>query len=143
MRAVLDTNVALSALLWGGTPERLIEAAGDGRLELFTSNAILAEFARILGRPMFAAKLSEKNVSGAELVARYTQFARAIEPAGIAPVILRDPPDDAVLACALAAAADLIVSGDTDLLNLKSWQRIPIVSAAQALELIGRSSSGG
>lgn len=42
MRAVLDTNVVASALLWGGTPERLIEAAGDGALELFTSEALHA-----------------------------------------------------------------------------------------------------
>jgi predicted nucleic acid-binding protein len=54
VRAVLDTNVVASALLWGGTPERLIEAAGDGALELFTSEALLAELAGILGRAKFA-----------------------------------------------------------------------------------------
>ena len=57
MRAVLDTNVVASALLWGGTPERLIEAAGEGALELFTSETLLAQLAGILGRAKFAAKL--------------------------------------------------------------------------------------
>jgi predicted nucleic acid-binding protein len=47
-----------------------------------------------------------------------------------------DPDDDQVLACALAAQADLVVSGDNRLRNLKSFQRIPIVSAAQAPALI-------
>jgi putative PIN family toxin of toxin-antitoxin system len=59
VRVVLDTNVVASALLWGGTPERLIELAGDGRLELFTSEALLAELSGILGRPKFAAKLRQ------------------------------------------------------------------------------------
>ena len=54
MRVVLDTNVVASALLWGGTPERLIDAAGEGRLELVTSGALLAELAGILGRSEFS-----------------------------------------------------------------------------------------
>ncbi len=48
--------------------------------------------------------------------------------------VCRDPDDDAVLACALAAHADLIVSGDDDLLTLKEFQHIPIISAAQAMQ---------
>ena len=70
MRVVLDTNVVASALLWGGTPERLIEAAGEGTLELFTSEALLAELGGILGRAKFSQKLKQKNLSAAEIVAR-------------------------------------------------------------------------
>ena len=65
---------------------------------------------------------------------RYLQVARIVVPATIAPVMRSDPDDDHVLACALAAQADLIVSGDTDLLNLKTYQGIPIVNAAEALK---------
>lgn len=79
---------------------------------------------------------SKKKVSGAELVARYTQFAQVIESAGITPAILRDPRDDAILACALAARADLIVSGDADLLNLKHFHGMRILNAADALALL-------
>ena len=50
VRVVLDTNVVVSALLWGGTPERLIELVGEGDLEFFTSEALLAEIAGILAR---------------------------------------------------------------------------------------------
>jgi putative PIN family toxin of toxin-antitoxin system len=142
VRAVLDTNVAVSALLWGGPPERLIEAAGEGRLELFTSDALLAEFAGILGRTTFAAKLLEKSISGPELVARYAQLARLIDAAQITPVVVGDPPDDAVLACALAAGADVVVSGDSDLLNLKHFQRIPILDPVAALGFVERAFAG-
>jgi len=70
VRVVLDTNVVASALLWGGTPERLIELAGEGVLECFTSEALLAELAGILGRTKFAAKLRQKNLTATEIVAR-------------------------------------------------------------------------
>jgi hypothetical protein len=71
VRVVLDTNVVSSALLWGGTPERLIELVGEGGLELFTSEALLVELAGILGRSKFARKLKQKNLSAADIVARY------------------------------------------------------------------------
>lgn len=59
MRVVLDTNVVASALLWGGTPERLIQAAADEILELFASEALIAELAGVLERSKFAAKLAQ------------------------------------------------------------------------------------
>jgi len=138
VRVVLDTNVLASALLWGGTPERLIEAAGEGALELFTSEALLAELSGILGRAKFAAKLKQKNVSAADIVARYREITETIEVESIEEARLRDPDDIAVLACALAAQADLIVSGDADLMDLKAYQGILIVSAAEALNRIAQ-----
>lgn len=73
MRVVLDTNVVASALLWGGTPERLIQAADDEGLEIFTSEALITELADILERAKFAAKLAQLNSSPAEVVARYRE----------------------------------------------------------------------
>lgn len=113
MRVVLDTNVVASALLWGGTPERLIELAGDGRLELFTSAALLNEFARILGRPKFATKLALRNLSAAEIVSHYRAIADTVEAAPVQEPALRDPDDAAVLACALATRRRLsLMSAD-------------------------------
>ena len=133
MRVVLDTNVVASALLWGGTPERLIELTGEGVLECFTSEALLAELAGILGRTKFAAKLRQKNLSAAEIVARYREIAESVEPAPIEEAALRDPDDAAVLACALAARAEAIISGDADLHALGSYQGIPVLSPADCL----------
>ncbi|OGA24191.1 MAG: putative toxin-antitoxin system toxin component, PIN family [Betaproteobacteria bacterium RIFCSPLOWO2_02_FULL_65_24] len=82
MRVVLDTNVVASALLWGGTPERLIEAAGEGSLECFTSEALIAELAGILSRAKFAAKLRQKNLSAAEIVARWRKTNANTNPFG-------------------------------------------------------------
>lgn len=139
MRAVLDTNVVVSALLWGGTPERLIEAAGEGPLELFTSGPLLAELAGILTRPKFAALLRRRTLSAADILARYRELAETVEVAALSEAALRDPDDAVVLACAAAARADVIVSGDGDLLALATFRDIPILTPAHALARISAS----
>ncbi len=69
------------------------------------------------------------------LVLGYAALATLVEPANVEPVIIADPDDDAVIACAVAAQAAMIVSGDSHLLDLKSYQDIAIV---QAVELLTR-----
>lgn len=136
MRAVLDTNVVCSALLWDGVPERLIEFAGEGDLELFTSEALLAELAGILGRPKFARKLVEKGLSAAAIVASYRLIAELVEAAPLDEAALRDPDDVHVLACALAARVEAIVSGDADLQALGVYRGIAVLSPADCLRRI-------
>jgi len=133
MRLVFDTNVVASGLLWNGTSARLIDAAQADEIEIFTSRVLLAELTRILRRRKFAKAIAASGLSLDELVLGYAEVAQLVQPASIAPVVVTDPDDDHVLACALAAQADLIVSGDPDLLNLKSYQHIPIVNPAEAL----------
>ena len=136
MRLVLDTNVVASGLLWNGTPAQLIDAARADDLELFSSRVLLAELTRILRRAKFAKAISASGMSLDALVLGYAELATLVVPTTIPPTILRDPDDDAVLACALAANADLVVSGDHDLLDLKSFRDIPIVNAAQAIRIV-------
>lgn len=136
MRLVLDTNVVAAGLLWQGPPNRLIEQAFDGQIELATTPALLIELEGILQRAKFARQVAKQSLSTAGLVLRYAELAQLVQPASIAPVVLADPDDDHVLAGALAAQADLIVSGDSHLLKLKAYQGIPIISAAEALERI-------
>ncbi|GHU34414.1 putative toxin-antitoxin system toxin component, PIN family protein [Betaproteobacteria bacterium] len=137
MRLVLDTNVAASGLLWGGAPAQLLDAALIGEIELFTSVSLLAELAGILARVKFAKALTATGLSREELVLGYAELATIITPADIPPTIAADPDDDQVLACALAARADLIVSGDRHLYSLGShYQGIAIVRPAEALHII-------
>jgi predicted nucleic acid-binding protein len=66
----------------------------------------------------------------------YQRLAIVVQPATIPPTVPTDPDDDNVLACAVSAGADLIVSGDSDLLTLKAFREIPIVSAAEAVNML-------
>ncbi len=138
MRLVLDTNVVAAGFLWQGPPHRLVQRALDGAIDLAVSPALLVELEGILQRKKFAPRLAKQALSVAGLILRYAELAQLVQPASIAPVVLADPDDDHVLACALAAQADLIVSGDTHLLDLKTYQGIPIVGAAEALRRIGQ-----
>jgi putative PIN family toxin of toxin-antitoxin system len=124
VRVVLDTNTVVSGLLWEGASSALLRAARERRIELFTSAALLAELTDVLPRTHFTRKLAAAGLSVAQLVSRYALLAKHIIPADIYAHIKDDPDDDAVLACALAATADLIVSGDAHLRNLKHYQRI-------------------
>jgi putative PIN family toxin of toxin-antitoxin system len=136
VRVVADTNLIVSAFLWGGTPRRLLNAVEAGDLELFTSRALIVELEDVLSRPKFAERLRRTRFSAAFLLARYTQLATPIAAPETSIPELRDRDDAAVLACALAARAELIVSGDHDLLVLKIYQDIRIVSAAEALTIL-------
>lgn len=137
MRLVLDTNTVISGLLWNNAPSRLIEAGLLGTVELFTTRALLLELEDVLPRRKLARRVAVTGLKVEQLAARYALLARIVEPAVIARVSA-DPDDDHVLACALAAQTDIVVSGDAHLLNLKSYQGIPIVRTTEALELIAR-----
>ncbi|MBI2296046.1 MAG: putative toxin-antitoxin system toxin component, PIN family [Betaproteobacteria bacterium] len=119
MRLVLDTNTVVSGLLWHQAPAQLIHAALQGRIELFTSQALLLELSDVLPRAKFMRRIAASSFTVPQLIARYAVLARSVTPTSIASTS-RDPDDDHVLACALAAQADLIVSGDADLLGLSS-----------------------
>lgn len=136
LRAVADTNVVVSALLWKGTPAALLRAAASGELALCTSAALLDELADALARDKFAARRAVSGLTVNALVHRYARLATQVLPAEISPAVPGDPDDDQVLACALAAGADLVISGDKRVRNLKHYHGIRIVDAAQALSLI-------
>lgn len=133
MRLVLDTNTAISALLWHGAPGKLIDAAQTKTVSLFTSAPLLAELRGVLLRDKFSKQLKTKSLMPGEVADGYAALASIVTPAVIAPTIAQDPTDDAVLATALTAGADLIISGDRRLRNLKTYHGIPIVTAAEAL----------
>ena len=133
MRIVVDTNVIVSAFLWGGTPRRILDAVKAQRIELFTSRALIAELEDVLSREKFAAQLRRTRFTSAFLLARYTQLATLLTPAEITVAELRDPDDAHVLACALAARAEAIVSGDADLHALGSYQGITVLSPADCI----------
>ncbi len=136
MRVVADTNTVVSGLLWHGNPRRVLEAARAGALQLYTSAALLAEIEEVLQRPKFAKRLSLAGVASHTLVIGYAGLAWLIEPTVIEPVVIADPDDDVVLACAIAARAEAIVSGDNHLLDLKQYEGVPIFTAAQLMAQI-------
>lgn len=135
MRLVLDTNVVASAMLWGGNPKRLLQARREKRVELFTSVAMLAELTDILARPKFEKKVAASLLTVDQLVDGYAELAQVVRPTPT-PRIVSDPDDDVVIGTALAAKADLIVTGDRGLLDVGTYQGTRIVSVTEAIGII-------
>ena len=134
MRLVLDTNAAVSGLLWHGSPGKRIDAAHAALVTLHTSAPLLVEPRDVLHREKFARPRAALGLTAAEIFEGYAALAAVVVPAIIPPTIIDDPDDDAVLACAVAAEADYMVSGDPHLLKLEQFRNIPIVTPAQAVE---------
>ena len=128
MKVVADTNVIVSALLWVGVPHKILVAAEQASLTLCVSPALLQELSGVLVRPKFAQRLRDLRVSAAALTAGYVRLTHVVLPRGVPRLVATDATDDEVLAWALAARAKYIISGDADLLRMRSYQRIPILS---------------
>ena len=137
-RAVVDTNVLVSAFLFhdrGGVPVELLHRLSAGRFELVLCRALLAELQSVLTRD---ATVGEGYTP--ELVALYRAtleaHAELVEPQTPVPSISRDPNDDIVVATAVAAGAQYVVTGDNDLLSIGSHEGVLIVTPRQFLDLL-------
>lgn len=136
MRLVLDTNVLVSALLWPGTPTRLIDLASEGEIQLFTSRALLDELSETLHRPKFTRAVAATGLDATSLIKHYQRLTHLVTARQLTQPICRDADDDAVLACALAAEAEMIVTGDKDLLVLHPWRGVDILNPAEAVRQV-------
>lgn len=138
VRIVLDTNIVLSALLWQGTPYHLLAAIREQPgVQLYSSPVLLDELADVLTRASAAKRLALIGKSAREVLADYVDVILLVEPTDVPRVVAGDGDDDQVIAAAVAARADLIVSGDRrHLLPIGSHQGIAIVEASEALRRI-------
>lgn len=136
MRFVLDTNTLVSAFLWRGTTAKLLQILHTQQHDILSSEILLSELIEVLKRPKFNTQISKINQTPDQLINQWLDVIELIETTSLVTPVSRDIDDDEVLACAMSAKADYIVSGDKDLLVLKAFRGIPIVTAAQALEAL-------
>lgn len=129
---VLDTNVVVSAILWGGTPRKLFDLADTGRITLFTSIDLLRELTGILSRDKFAEKIKASGQSIDKIVDGYAAYTKIVRPHAT-PRIAPDADDDVVLGTALAAKAEMIVTGDRPFLSVRRYQNIDVLTVSDAL----------
>jgi putative PIN family toxin of toxin-antitoxin system len=133
MRVVLDTNVLISALFWGGQPRRLVDLAIAGRIQAITSPELLGELERVLAEDF------EVPQDKVEFVLRdVLSYAEITVPLEEIEAPVRDPGDTKVIACAVSGRADCIVTGDRDLLALGEAHGVAVLSVRAFL-----SSSAG
>ena len=130
VKVVVDTNVLVSALLFGGIPAQLIPLWQRGKIKPLASKEIIDEYLRVFTYPKF--KLTEEDVNFL-LYHEILPHFEVIDVESGPRIIKRDPEDDNFIRCALAGKAKFIISGDQHLLSLKSYQKIEILSPADFL----------
>jgi len=130
VKVVVDTNVLVSALLFGGIPAQLIPLWQRGKIKPLASKEIIDEYLRVFTYPKF--KLTEEDVNFL-LYHEILPHFEVIDVESGRRIIKRDPEDDKFIRCALAGKAKFIISGDQHLLVLKSYQKIKILSPADFL----------
>lgn len=133
MRAVVDTNVLISAIFWPGKPKQLLNKIRRGEITFLTSQALLSELKQVLTRKDKPFKLSEEEAQ--RVLSAIRDLAEVIQPHSQV-TRCRDEPDNRVLECALDGRADWIITGDTHLLEMRSFEEIKITTVADFLRTV-------
>jgi len=129
LRVVVDTNVYISAIFWGGKPRHVIDLGRDGKIQIFTSEDIEQE---ILVKLMTKFGL---NSDDADMVmADFSTFTKPVRISRRIHVVKDDSDDDKFIECAVECGAEFIISGDKHLLKMKKYKGIDIMNAATFLK---------
>lgn len=131
MRVVLDVNVWISALLWGGIPGQILRLARNQQIIIFVSDALLIELETTLRRVKFRQRLQERGHAVEYLMSVVKGFSQLCPGSSVDVPELRDPEDKTILAAAESARAEAIVTGDRDLLVLTEFNAIPIITSRE------------
>ena len=123
MRAVLDTNVVISAIFFGGMPLKIVRAAFAKKVELVASRAVLREYREVAER----LHVQFPSVNYRRPLSILDSKLIIVRPVALGETVCRDPDDDAIIACALGGKAKVICSGDDDLLALNGFRGLEIM----------------
>jgi hypothetical protein len=132
---VLDTNVWVSAMIWGGSPASIIGSAEADRIRIVVSEEIVREISRILAYPRLREIYEGAGITREELMEAVLRIGKMVEVKTRINLVTEDPDDNKFLECAIDGHADYIVSGDEHLLKIKVYKGIRILSVKQFLEL--------
>jgi putative PIN family toxin of toxin-antitoxin system len=134
LKVVLDTNVLLSALLFEGVTNRLVDLWQRDKIRIFVIRPILEEYIRALSYPKF--DLTEKEIKAIleEEILPYVKTIPTFSYAGVP--FIKDPDDRKFLACTKAGKADYLLTGDKVLLSLKHFRTTVILKPGDFLRIV-------
>jgi len=131
LRLVVDTNVLISSF-WGGNPGKVIKLWKDGKAILLLTEDIINEYFDVLER----LGLEDEEIEEFAVLICDPRRTEILTISQWFSIIKEDEKDNMFLECAFTGKADYIVSGDKHLLELKSFQKIPIISPVKLLKIL-------
>ncbi len=136
IKLVLDTSTIISAFFWRGNESELLKCIEQGKATCYLTKEILSELEDVINRPKFNQVMKNAGLTPAQIMQKIISLSHIIITPTIKINICRDVNDNKFLECAESAKADYIVSGDADLLTLKEFQGIPVVTTRKILLLL-------
>jgi uncharacterized protein len=128
---VVDTNVIISAILFGGKPRKILDFIISGSIDCSLSISILDELTHVLQRPKFGFS----PAACFEIVEQLSGLCNIVDPSIRVNAVKNDPSDNRILECALEAKAEFIVTGDPHLLTIETFEGIRILNPSEFLNL--------
>ena len=132
LRVVLDTNVLISGILFGGKPRQILEKAIRGEIRLCLSDPILEELKGVLQRSKF--DYSPEMIQF--ILTELAGIAEFVNPSETINIVAEDPEDNRILECAVEGKASYIITGDLHLLKLSRYLGIEVLNATAFLEKV-------
>src|SRR3989338_1769750 len=136
IKLVLDTNTIISGLLWKGIEFELLQTIEQQKALLFLNADILMEIHRILHYERLKKYIILSELSPEQLIEKITALAHIISGNTPKTSLCRDKEDEKFITCAILSNAKYIITGDEDLLVIKQYKNIKIITTKEALELI-------
>ena len=133
MKIVIDTNIYISAIFWGGKPREVVDQGRSGEILIFTSPGIESEIVEKLSNKF---KLTEDEVKN--ILMDFSTFTIPTVVSLHIEAVPEDPEDNKFIECAHTCKADYIVSGDRHLLSLKEYAGIKILKASDFLSIVSK-----
>ena len=134
MIVVLDTNIWVSAIIWGGIPDEIISLQEQRKIEIASSRKLLSELENTFNKKKIQTKLEALQLTTSSAISLVYDSVNIYPIEELIVPELRDPDDTVVLATAIAANAEVIITGDRDLLVLQEYQNMKIMTATDFLE---------
>lgn len=132
-KIVIDTNIYISAIFWGGKPREVVDLGRSGQVSIFRSSEIEEEIVKKL-----KTKFGLSDEESAQILLDFSTFTTLIKIHRRITVIDDDPDDNKFIECAVSSMSGFIVSGDKHLLRLKNYKGIEILNAVEFLYMISK-----
>lgn len=124
MRVIIDTNVLISGIFFGGPPAKILEAWHGSELQLVVSPEILEEYFEVCER----ISVRYPDIDIAPILVLIARNSQVVESPPLADQVSRDADDDKFIACAIASDTRIIISGDNDLLTVSGFESVKVVT---------------
>lgn len=133
-KIVLDTNIWISGIIWGGLPGEVLSKLEKDRWGIYVSPSILEEIDRVLDHSKIQKVLNRVGKKKGEVLTRVLSMSLLVRPSEKLNIITEDPPDNMFLECAVEAKVEYIVTGNSHLKVLRFFRQVKIVTSREFLE---------